>query len=131
MAVSPVRPGVTARVPGYCGGMPRFAFAPGPLAAPVHLLPNLLPGPLGRPAGRLLAGVDLADVEDAEVTGPYHLLRSLGVHVSLADRGLTFGTSAGPGLCIRFRRPVCRWRRRPGPTAPRGRLPPREVLPTP
>jgi hypothetical protein len=48
----------------------------------------------------------LANVAAVEVTGPYRPLRALGVRVSAADRGLTFGSTPERGLCIRFHRPV-------------------------
>ena len=47
-----------------------------------------------------------SNVESVEITGPYRPWRAIGVHVSLADRGLTFGTTAVRGACIRFREPV-------------------------
>jgi hypothetical protein len=48
----------------------------------------------------------LSNVEGATVTGPYLPFKVLGPHVSLADRGVTFGTSWHQGVCVRFRRPV-------------------------
>jgi hypothetical protein len=47
-----------------------------------------------------------SNVEGASVTGPYLPFRVLGAHVSLADRGVTFGTSWRRGVCVRFREPV-------------------------
>jgi hypothetical protein len=47
-----------------------------------------------------------SNVEGANVTGPYLAFRVLGPHVSLADRGVTFGTSWRLGVCVRFREPV-------------------------
>jgi len=48
----------------------------------------------------------LSNVEGATVTGPYLPFKVLGPHVSLADRGVTFGTTWRRGVCVRFRRPV-------------------------
>jgi hypothetical protein len=48
----------------------------------------------------------LSNLAGAEVSGPYHALRGLGVRLSLADRGLTFGTTTEGGVCLRFREPV-------------------------
>ena len=48
----------------------------------------------------------LSNVAGATVTGPYHPLRALGTRVSLADRGVTFGTNARQGVCVRFHEPV-------------------------
>lgn len=48
----------------------------------------------------------LDNVAGAEVTGPYSVWKAVGVRISAADRGLTFGTGTGKGLCLRFHRPV-------------------------
>jgi hypothetical protein len=48
----------------------------------------------------------LSNVEDAEVTGPYLPFKVIGPHISLADRGATFGTTWRRGVCVRFRQPV-------------------------
>lgn len=42
----------------------------------------------------------------AETTGPYSLPKVLGPRLSLADRGITFGTHTDPGVCVRFHQPV-------------------------
>jgi hypothetical protein len=50
---------------------------------------------------------DLANVLDAEVTGPYQFIKAAGpAHLSLVDRGITFATNGDRGVCIRFRTPV-------------------------
>ncbi len=48
----------------------------------------------------------LDNVAGAEITGPYSAWKAVGPHLSLADRGLTFGTSTARGVCIRFHTPV-------------------------
>lgn len=48
----------------------------------------------------------LENIAGAEATGPYAAWKALGVRVSWADRGLTLGTSAEQGVCIRFHRPI-------------------------
>lgn len=48
----------------------------------------------------------LSNVRGAELSGPYQIWKVLGARLSLADRGLTFGTNAVAGACIRFHRPV-------------------------
>jgi hypothetical protein len=48
----------------------------------------------------------LANVGATHLTGPYHALRVLGTRISLADRGVTFGTNTRRGLCVELRRPV-------------------------
>ncbi|SCL35236.1 hypothetical protein GA0070616_5174 [Micromonospora nigra] len=49
---------------------------------------------------------DLADVVAVEPGGPYRWWKVIGPHLSLADGGVTFGTSVAAGVCLRFRRPV-------------------------
>ncbi|WP_233563458.1 hypothetical protein [Micromonospora musae] len=46
------------------------------------------------------------NVTGVERGGPYRWWRAIGVHLSLADGGVTFGSSAAAGLCVRFRTPV-------------------------
>jgi hypothetical protein len=48
----------------------------------------------------------LSNVEGAEVTGPYLPFKVFGPHISLADHGVTFGTTWRRGVCVRFREPV-------------------------
>jgi hypothetical protein len=48
----------------------------------------------------------LANVAGVQRSGPFTLWRAFGVRLSLADRGLTFGTSTEGGVCVRFHRPV-------------------------
>ncbi|MBB5867720.1 hypothetical protein F4553_001099 [Allocatelliglobosispora scoriae] len=47
-----------------------------------------------------------ANITDASVTGPYLWVKVIGAHLSLADRGVTFGTNRDAGVCVRFREPV-------------------------
>jgi hypothetical protein len=56
--------------------------------------------------GRLGLSTPLANVAGAEVTGPYRWYRAIGPRLSLADRGVTFGTAAHAGACVRFHEPV-------------------------
>ncbi|MET9000403.1 hypothetical protein [Amycolatopsis sp. Hca4] len=56
--------------------------------------------------GPWLVETPLSNLAGAEATGPYHPLRVLGPRLSLADRGLTFGTTTQGGVCLRFREPV-------------------------
>jgi hypothetical protein len=46
------------------------------------------------------------NIASAELAGPYSPWKALGARLSLADRGLTFGTNPAAGVCIRFRQPV-------------------------
>lgn len=47
-----------------------------------------------------------ANVTSATVTGPYRWWRGIGVRVSLADRGLTFGSALIGGACLQLKEPV-------------------------
>jgi hypothetical protein len=48
----------------------------------------------------------LSNVATAEKTGPYRWWKAIGVRTSLADKGLTFGSTAAGGVCIRFREAI-------------------------
>lgn len=48
----------------------------------------------------------LTNIAGAEVGGPYAAWKVVGARLSLGDRGLTFGSSARAGVCIRFHDPV-------------------------
>ena len=48
----------------------------------------------------------LANLGATHVTGPYSPLRALGTRISLADRGVTFGSSTRQGLCVELLEPV-------------------------
>jgi len=48
----------------------------------------------------------LTNVVSAEPGGPFALIKALGPRLSLADRGLTFGSHTSGGVCIRFAEPV-------------------------
>ncbi|WP_066364214.1 hypothetical protein [Herbidospora mongoliensis] len=47
-----------------------------------------------------------SNLAGVEITGPYTAAKAIGPRVSLADRGLTFGTNTRRGVCLRFHRPV-------------------------
>lgn len=49
----------------------------------------------------------LANVKDTQITDGYSRIKTMGpAHLSFADRGVTFATSPGPGLCVCFHKPV-------------------------
>lgn len=48
----------------------------------------------------------VSNVAGASITGPFSVWRVLGPHLSLSDRGVTFGTNGRRGVCIRFHTPV-------------------------
>ena len=47
-----------------------------------------------------------ANVHAIRLTGPYRAHRAIGPRLSLADHGLTFGTTTRRGVCLLFRVPV-------------------------
>ncbi|GAA0933694.1 hypothetical protein [Nonomuraea longicatena] len=49
---------------------------------------------------------ELSNIEKTAITGPYSAAKAIGVRISAADRGLTFGTNVSEGLCLSFQRPV-------------------------
>jgi hypothetical protein len=50
---------------------------------------------------------DRSDIEAVSVTGPYRPWKVIGPpHLSLDDEGITFGTNAERGVCIRLLHPV-------------------------
>jgi hypothetical protein len=48
----------------------------------------------------------LSNITAAETGGPYTAWKVVGPRLSLADRGLTFGSTTRAGVCLQFRRPV-------------------------
>jgi hypothetical protein len=52
--------------------------------------------------GRLSVETPIANVASTSVTGPHRWWTSVGVRLSFADDGLTFGTNHRAGLCIEF-----------------------------
>lgn len=56
--------------------------------------------------GFLNTDVAIANIRAAAVAGPYRWFKSVGPRLSLADYGLTFGTTAAKGVCITFITPI-------------------------
>ncbi|MEU4675236.1 hypothetical protein AB0F91_46690 [Amycolatopsis sp. NPDC023774] len=56
--------------------------------------------------GPWVVTTSLSNLAGAETTGPFNALRGLGARLSLADHGLTLGTTSQRGVCIRFHRPI-------------------------
>ena len=82
--------------------LPLAALGITPATAHVTLAPDLLLARLGPWSCRTTP----ANVTDVQVTGPYRWYRAIGARLSLADRGLTFGTALDRGVCLRFAHPV-------------------------
>lgn len=56
--------------------------------------------------GPWLLDTTVDNVADVTVGGPYRPYRVIGPHLSLADRGVTFGTTTEAGVCVSFHEPV-------------------------
>lgn len=52
--------------------------------------------------GRFGIDTTLDNVDHTEVTGPHRWYTAVGLRLSLADDGVTFGTNHHRGLCIEF-----------------------------
>src|SRR6266545_3297299 len=48
----------------------------------------------------------LGNIAGAELTGPYRWWKAIGIRESWVDHGLTLGSTATGGVCIRFHAPV-------------------------
>jgi hypothetical protein len=59
----------------------------------------------------------LSNIDEAHITRDYRWWTSAGVRLSMADRGITFGTNRSAGVCVHFRAPVPSLLRRKGHTA--------------
>jgi len=86
---------------------PRFRL---PLAAlgvnPATAHVTLTPGRLVACFGPWVCRTAPSNVGAVSLTGPYHWYRAIGPRLSLADHGLTFGTTATGGVCLQLRDPV-------------------------
>jgi len=49
---------------------------------------------------------DVSNIRCAEETGPYQALRAIGPHISMADQGLSFGSTTRGGVCLLFHEAV-------------------------
>lgn len=58
--------------------------------------------------GRVRIKTPLSNIDDTEVTGPHRWYTAVGLRLSAADSGITFGTNHQRGLCIAFKKPVPR-----------------------
>lgn len=58
--------------------------------------------------GRFTVRTPLDNIASVTQSGPYNPLKAIGLRLSLADSGLTMGTSADGGVCVTFHEPVQR-----------------------
>lgn len=56
--------------------------------------------------GRWRVVTPRSNIVGVEVTGPYRPWKVIGPHLSLADDGLTLGTTTARGVCVRFAEPI-------------------------
>ncbi|HEX6419130.1 MAG TPA: hypothetical protein VFZ77_11565 [Acidimicrobiales bacterium] len=94
----------------------RFPFLFDPWLAPVAALFGIRPSnahatvgdaQLTIRFGRWSLRTQLGNVRAVTATGPYSWWKVAGPpHLSFADRGVTFATTAAQGLCIAFHEPV-------------------------
>jgi len=86
---------------------PRFRL---PLAAlgvtPATAHVTLTPDRLVACFGPWVCHTAPSNVRAVSLTGPYHWYRAIGPRLSLADHGLTFGTTTTGGVCLQLRDPV-------------------------
>ena len=88
---------------------PRFRLLLAPLGVRRHLDGVTVEGDeVQATFGFLSVTTTIENIAVAEATGPYRWWRAVGPHLSLADRGLTFGTTDRGGVCLGFTTPVHR-----------------------
>lgn len=56
--------------------------------------------------GRWRVQTPLDNIDHTLVTGPHRWFTAVGIRLSFADSGLTFGTNHHAGLCLAFRQPI-------------------------
>jgi len=56
--------------------------------------------------GFLRLETPLGNIDEAHVTRDYRWWTAAGARMSVADKGLTFGTNRSAGVCVHFREPV-------------------------
>ncbi|MGD9619283.1 MAG: hypothetical protein AB7G47_02060 [Mycolicibacterium sp.] len=65
-------------------------------------------GQLRATYGHFSIETPLANIDHTEVTGPHRWYTAVGVRLSFADDGITFGTNNKAGLCIAFKEKIPR-----------------------
>lgn len=56
--------------------------------------------------GRVKVRTPLSNIHHTQVSGPHRWYTAVGLRLSFADDGLTFGTNHRRGLCIEFVEPI-------------------------
>jgi hypothetical protein len=65
-------------------------------------------GMLRAPYGRVSVHTPVSNIDHTDVSGPHRWYTAVGLRLSAADDGITFGTNHQRGLCIAFVEPVKR-----------------------
>jgi hypothetical protein len=103
----------TAQAAGPGAGQFEMAFDPrfrlalaalGVTPATAHV--TVTPGRLVACFGPWACHTTPSNVREVCLTGPYRWYRAIGPRLSLADHGLTFGTTIARGVCLLLREPV-------------------------
>lgn len=58
--------------------------------------------------GRFSVETPEENIDHTEVTGPHRWYTAVGIRMSFADDGLTFGTNHTSGLCVTFKEPIAK-----------------------
>ena len=58
--------------------------------------------------GRATVETPVANVDHTEISGPHRWYTAVGMRLSFADDGLTFGTNNRSGLCVAFKERIPR-----------------------
>jgi hypothetical protein len=113
LAELPAHTAMPAPAAGPGAGQFEMAFGPRfrlPLAAlgvtPATAHVTVTPGRLVACFGPWVCRTAPSNVRAVSLTGPYHWYRAIGPRLSLADHGLTFGTTTTRGVCLQLRDPV-------------------------
>lgn len=56
--------------------------------------------------GRAKVKTPLVNIDHTEISGPHRWYKAIGLRLSFADDGITFGTNCDSGLCIAFKEKV-------------------------
>lgn len=56
--------------------------------------------------GLISADIEYNNVSDVELSGPYSAIKAIGARISLADKGMTMGTTTTRGVCLKFKEPI-------------------------
>jgi len=56
--------------------------------------------------GRWKVRTPLSNITCYQVSGEYKWYRAIGIRGSMADHGLTFGSTTSQGVCVRFAEPI-------------------------